>query len=103
MRKNLLIYIFLLIGLSAYSQQIAKGYVFEDSNRNGRKERSEKGISNVAVSNGLEVVLTDDNGFYSITVNDGNTVFVIKPSGYKTSVNEDFIPQIGRASCRERV
>ena len=93
MRKNLLIYIFLLVGLSAYSQQIAKGYVFEDSNRNGRKERSEKGISNVAVSNGLEVVLTDDNGFYSITVNDGNTVFVIKPSGYKTSVNEDFIPQ----------
>lgn len=46
----------------------------------------------MAVSNGSDVVLTDERGFYSIGVNDGNTLFVIKPSGYMTPVDEDFIP-----------
>lgn len=93
MIRNILTYIFLLIGLSAYSQQIAKGYVFDDTNKNGKKERSETGIANVAISNGVDVVITDKNGFYSISVYDDNTIFVIKPSGYKTTVNEDYIPQ----------
>ncbi|MBK5196595.1 MAG: calcineurin-like phosphoesterase family protein, partial [Proteiniphilum sp.] len=47
----------------------------------------------VAVSNGTDVVLTDAKGFYSVPVSVGNTLFVIKPSGYKTAVDEDFIPQ----------
>ena len=67
--------------------------MYNDANRNGRKERREAGIPNVAVSNGSDVVLTDSKGFYTIPVSEGNTIFVIKPSGYKTPVNEDFIPQ----------
>ncbi len=93
MKTKLLLFIFLLIGISAKSQEIAKGYVFEDSNNNGRKDRRETGVSNVAVSNGVDVVITDENGFYSLPVYDDNTIFVIKPSGYKTAVDEDFIPQ----------
>ncbi len=93
MKKNLLTLATLCIAFTAFSQQIAKGYVYDDANQNGRKERREAGIPNVAVSNGSDVVLTDSKGFYSIPVSEGNTIFVIKPSGYKTPVDEDFIPQ----------
>jgi len=50
-------------------------------------------LPGLPVSNGTEVVLTDDKGYYSIPVDEGNTLFVIKPSGYKTAVDEDYIPQ----------
>lgn len=93
MKKNVLSFIALFLCLTAYSQEIAKGFVYDDVNKNGRKDRREAGIANVAVSNGSDVVLTDTKGFYSLPVSDGNTIFVIKPTGYKTPVNEDFIPQ----------
>ena len=82
-----------LASLPLYAQELATGFVFEDINRNGSKERHEPGIAGVAVSNGSDVVLTRDNGSYSIAVKDGNTLFVIKPKGYKPAVNDDFIPQ----------
>lgn len=93
MKKNLLTIIALFVVSAAFSQQVASGFVYNDVNKNGRKDRRETGIANVAVSNGSDVVLTDSKGFYSLPVSDDNTIFVIKPSGYKTSVNEDFIPQ----------
>ena len=93
MKLKLFLYIFVLISISASPQEIARGYVFEDLNNNGRKARREAGIANVAVSNGVDVVLTDENGSYSLTVYDNNTIFVIKPSGYKTAVDEHYIPQ----------
>ena len=93
MKKNLLVLLLLIISVSIYSQQIASGYVYNDANKNGKKDRREAGIPNVAVSNGSDVILTNEKGFYSIAVNEGNTLFVIKPSGYMTPVNDDFIPQ----------
>lgn len=92
MKKIFLTLFVLCISLSLFSQQVARGYVYEDANKNGKKDRRETGIPDVAVSNGIDVTLTDDKGFYSLPVGDDNTIFVIKPSGYKTSVNEDFIP-----------
>src|SRR5690554_3846443 len=92
MKKNLLILFLLVSSIAIYSQQVATGYVFDDANRNGKKERREAGIANVAVSNGSDVVLTDDKGYYSLAVDEGNTLFVIKPSGYMTPVDEHFIP-----------
>lgn len=93
MQKNLLFLILLFSSILAYSQQTAKGYVYEDANRNGKKDRREAGIPNVSVSNGTDVVLTDSKGFYTLPVNDGSTIFVIKPDGYKTPVDENFIPR----------
>ena len=61
MRKNLLFIILFLATLPLFSQQLAKGFVFEDINRNGSKERREPGIAGVAVSNGFDVVLTRDD------------------------------------------
>ncbi|MDD4008809.1 MAG: metallophosphoesterase N-terminal domain-containing protein, partial [Fermentimonas sp.] len=87
MKKNLITIILIFISVAAYSQQVAKGFVYEDANRNGKKDRREAGIPNVSVSNGRDVVLTNGNGYYSITANEGNTIFVIKPSGYEIPVD----------------
>lgn len=93
MKKNLLVLLLLVGSFAVYAQEVANGYVYHDANRNGRKDRNEAGIPNVGVSNGTHVVLTDKEGRYSLTVNDGNTIFIIKPSGYSIPVDEYFLPR----------
>ncbi|MGV3510172.1 MAG: metallophosphoesterase N-terminal domain-containing protein, partial [Sphingobacteriaceae bacterium] len=78
---------------SLMAQTTATGYVFEDSNTNRKRERSEKGIQNVAVSNGREVVLTDKNGKYQLPVGNDDIIFVVKPTGYKVPLNTMNQPQ----------
>ena len=56
------------------------GIVFEDKNKNGVKDASEKGIKNILVSNGEEIVLTDKTGAYTINASVGSSIFPIKPS-----------------------
>ncbi|MDE5449968.1 metallophosphoesterase N-terminal domain-containing protein, partial [Elizabethkingia meningoseptica] len=82
----------LLCGLVS-AQNIAKGYVFEDKNNNGIKDSNEAGISNVAVSNGVQVVLTNNKGEYQLPAGDENMFFVIKPSGYRTALNRNNTPK----------
>ena len=50
----------LCIGHTA-AAETANGTVFDDRNRNGIYDEGEAGVSGVAVSNGEEVVLTDDS------------------------------------------
>lgn len=77
----------------AYGQEFAKGIVYEDANQNGKKESREKGIGKVAVSNGVDVVLTDANGKYQLPVRENSVYFVIKPNGYQYVLDEDNTPQ----------
>ncbi|GAB3269769.1 calcineurin-like phosphoesterase family protein [Larkinella harenae] len=77
----------------AQAQSTAQGFVFEDRNQNGKKDRHEAGLARVPVSNGREVVLTDPNGRYQLPVGNDNMLFVIKPSGYKLPVNAQNLPQ----------
>lgn len=93
MKKGLFVALLLLGSISLSAQQIAQGYVFEDTNNNGEKDRREKGIANVAVSNGVDVVLTDTDGKYSLQVADDNIIFVIKPAGYKFALNQYNFPK----------
>lgn len=44
------------------------GYVFEDSNGDSRRQNNEAGVVGVLVSNGLDVVRTDNTGRYQIAV-----------------------------------
>lgn len=90
-----LVFLLLCVGFYSYSQaqQMATGIVYEDVNQNGKKERRESGIPNVAVSNGKEVVLTDEKGRYKLPVDNDEIIFVIKPSGYEIPVNELNLPQ----------
>ena len=83
----------LLVSSVALAQTSASGYVFEDSNKNQKKDNREKGLENVAVSNGVQVVKTDKNGKYSLPVIDGQTIFVIKPSGYQVPLSENNLPK----------
>ncbi|MCC5938463.1 MAG: calcineurin-like phosphoesterase C-terminal domain-containing protein [Lunatimonas sp.] len=92
MQKIFSIFLIMLVW-PAFSQQVATGYVYEDLNQNGKRDRREKGIANVSVSNGTDVVLTDGQGRYSLEVGEDNILFVIKPSGYSVPVNDANQPQ----------
>jgi hypothetical protein len=93
MKKLLLVAILFSFNYALHAQQTVKGFVFEDSNRNGKKERRENGIPNVAVSNGIEVVLTDSKGAYELPIQEHQTVFVIKPSTHELPVDKNNLPQ----------
>lgn len=88
-----LIIFFLLLTRLLQAQPMAGGLVYDDANRNGRRDRNETGIAGVAVSNGREVVLTKPDGTYAIPIKDHDVLFVIKPSGYQYPVNQNFLPQ----------
>lgn len=88
-----IIYTLLLLSTNIFAQNTITGIVFQDSDKNNIKSKNEKGIPAVAVSNGREVVLTDDKGEYSIFVSNDEIVFVIKPSNYIFPVNEYNLPQ----------
>ncbi|WKN32169.1 calcineurin-like phosphoesterase family protein [Porifericola rhodea] len=77
----------------AQAQQQANGVVYLDQNENGKKDRKEKGIAGVSVSNGRDVVLTNEKGAYTIPVDNDDIIFVIKPSKYELPVNELNLPQ----------
>ncbi|GHA31413.1 hypothetical protein GCM10007103_11300 [Salinimicrobium marinum] len=83
----------LFVSINFFAQTTATGYVFEDSNQNGKRDRRENGLSDVAVTNGHEVVLTDASGKYELPVGEDNIISVIKPSGYSIRTNKDNLPQ----------
>ena len=83
----------LLLSAMAFSQTQVTGYVYEDFNKNGQKDKKEIGLANVAVSNGQEVTLTDKDGRYVLPISDDQIIFVIKPSGYQTKTNSQFLPE----------
>lgn len=97
MQKN--IYFYLILVLSCFlntvviSQNVVEGFVYSDLNRNSVKDDNEPGISQVPVSNGREVVLTDEQGRYVLPVTNDDIIFVIKPAGYAVPVNELMLPQ----------
>jgi hypothetical protein len=72
---------------------IARGVVFHDRNRNGVRDRFERGLRGVAVSNGRLVVRTDWRGRYRVPVDDDTIVFVVKPRGYVTPLGPHRLPR----------
>ena len=73
--------------------QLARGVVFEDDNNNGSREASEIGIAGVALSNGCDVVISDGNGRYEISVAPLNIIFLSKPADYSVPVDDSNVPQ----------
>jgi C terminal of Calcineurin-like phosphoesterase len=72
----------------------AQGTVFDDSAGTGRREADSQGIPNVMVSNGRQVVSTDAEGRWSLPVREGDSIFVIKPTGWMTPLApETHLPQ----------
>ncbi len=71
----------------------AAGYVFNDLNGNGQRDPGEHGIAGVPVSNGREVVATDEDGSYRLAVQPETTLFISKPAGYGVPLDENKLPR----------
>lgn len=82
--KQLSILCFTLLSFSLFPQDfVVMGTVFEDSNGNTVQDKNEKGIANVAVSDQINVAVTDSDGNFVLNSNsDFPYVFVSQPSGY---------------------
>jgi 3',5'-cyclic AMP phosphodiesterase CpdA len=93
--KIFLLLLFSGLLLFGYSQtiQLAKGKVFVDTNKNNVCDVGERGIAGVLVSNGQEVVKTDASGLYQISVENPCILFITKPAGFKSPLNEKNVPQ----------
>jgi len=73
--------------------ETARGIVFEDKDADGTRDPREPGIAKVRVSDGRQVVLTDEEGRYALEIGDEAIVFITKPSGYATPVDAQMLPQ----------
>lgn len=74
-------------------QDVLTGRVFVDGNEDSRADGGERGLAGVAVSNGRDVVTTDDQGRYRLPAFDNMTVFITQPNGYQVPVDEYNVPQ----------
>lgn len=66
----------------------AQGTVFEDSSAHGYRQPGDRGIAGVMVSNGRDVVITDRDGRWRLPVENGDSLFVVKPPGWSVSGGE---------------
>ena len=84
LRNVLLLTLLFLTALPGYGLAIT-GTVFNDKNADGVMQASEEGIANTAISDGLQVVLTDSTGSYQLNTELSRFVFVSLPRGYKST------------------
>lgn len=71
----------------------ARGVVFHDQNQNNRRDPGEPGLPEIRVSNGRDIVVTDAAGKYELPVTNDTTIFIIKPKGWMTSVDDLNLPR----------
>ncbi|MBI1320368.1 MAG: metallophosphoesterase [Candidatus Hydrogenedens sp.] len=69
--------------------EVARGVVYNDENGNGQRDAGERGVKDVCVSNGVDVVQTGRDGSYEISVGDDTSIFVIKPSGWSPPMDHN--------------
>lgn len=69
------------------------GVVFEDGSGTGRYRPGDRGIPGVLVSDGCNVVKTDEEGRYTLPIEDESIIFVVKPTGYAVPVDETMLPR----------
>ena len=77
--RTLIILAFLLLPHSALAAN-ATGQVFLDSNKNGLLDAGERGIAGVRVSNGLDVVTTNNEGRYTPPVDEQRIIVITTPT-----------------------
>lgn len=76
----------LWLGLTVltYGQSVT-GVVYDDVNKNNIRDAGEKGIANVAVSNQVQVVLTNTEGHFELPSGQGfGYVMISLPNGYQS-------------------
>lgn len=93
MKTTILFIAMLFSGLTCLAQQTISGYVYEDLNVNNKKDKREKGIAGVSVTNGVDVVQTDALGRYTLPLQADQILAVIKPADYDLPKNALHLPQ----------
>lgn len=78
---------------AAASGDTLTGRVFVDSARNSRFDDSDEGVAGVKVSNGRDVVVTDEEGRYRLPAFENMTVTVSQPAGYQVPVDKHNVAQ----------
>lgn len=73
--------------------ETATGFVFHDLDGDRARDENEEGVQGVGVSNGREVVATDEKGKYAIEVDDDDVIFVVKPRNWRPFVDANMIPR----------
>ncbi|PHS03147.1 MAG: metallophosphoesterase [Blastopirellula sp.] len=73
--------------------QTAKGIVFHDQNNNQKHDANEPLLKDVKVSNGRDIVKTNQNGQYELEVDNDDILFVIKPQGWRTVLSKNHLPR----------
>jgi hypothetical protein len=73
-------------GAAAPTAVTAQGTVFEDAYGSGRRLADSRGVPGVMVSNGRDVAVTDAEGHWSLPAREGDSLFVIKPTGWMTPI-----------------
>lgn len=94
---------FLLLALTAAApaqdralQTSIRGRVFLDTDRDGVADPDERGVPQVKLSNGRELVVSDAEGRYSIALRPGDTLFLVKPPGFELPRGADGLPRFWR-------
>lgn len=77
---------------AASEDTVFEGVVFDDRDDDGRRDRGEPGVPDVALSDGRGIVRTDRNGRYRLPTAPGRTVFAIKPAGWSFRARADGTP-----------
>lgn len=82
--KSVVVFLIICMRAAAISAQdhVVSGIIFSDRNSNGVRERNEKGIRGIPVSNGDTIIYTSKGGRFTIESSDGAGAFPILPSGY---------------------
>ena len=87
-----------ILATPTWAQQTtcSAGVVFADRNGNAQRDRGERGVAGVKVSDGVQIAATDNAGRYSLPVAEGRTLFVIKPANYSFPRRADGMPDFWR-------
>jgi hypothetical protein len=76
------------------------GVVFVDANGNGRQDERERGLGDVQVSDGVQIVRTDAEGRYSFELDTArritDIVSITQPAGYVVPTDEYMTPRFYR-------
>jgi C terminal of Calcineurin-like phosphoesterase/Calcineurin-like phosphoesterase len=72
---------------------VARGVVYRDERGEGQRRSADRGIPGIMVSNGRDVTLTGPDGTWSLIVEPGDSVFVIKPPHWTTRLSPAGVPQ----------
>jgi hypothetical protein len=72
---------------------VATGIVFHDIDNDGKYGENDSAYSGVKVSNGIDIVETDALGRYELPIEEDMAIFVIKPNGFRTRLDENNLPK----------